>query len=335
MQWRRRLLTGVNVVANRAGLHVLSHAEYNYVVNMFLPRNGEGHPMPKAAREYLRADHPHLDDLRRRYRNHPAAEHSQWMEQNLLADLKLHEFRRDSYYIWQTRWTKPETYLLTAYYVREHDQLGLFGRLTEDGLFGATTVPFEDGYLLSRDLLDSMNEINLVAHWLGLRRDSAVSVLDIGSGYGRLAHRLVDALPRATVVCVDAVPVSSFLCAFYVGFRGCGHRAEVVPLDQAAELLAGREFDLVTNIHSFSECPVSAIEWWLQCLDEVKVRNLLIVPNDGARLLSVEVDGTRRDFAPLLDQYGWHASRLEPTYSSEVARRYALFPEGCFRLFSR
>jgi hypothetical protein len=59
------------------------------------------------------------------------------------------------------------------------------------------------------------------------------------------------------------------------------------------------------------------------------------VPNDGARLLSVEVDGTRRDFAPLLDQYGWHASRLEPIYSSEVARRYALFPEGCFRLFSR
>src|SRR5260221_4764711 len=76
MQWRRRLLTGVNVVANRAGLHVLSHAEYNYVVNMFLPRNGEGHPMPKAAREYLRTDHPHLDDLRTRYRNHPAAEHS-------------------------------------------------------------------------------------------------------------------------------------------------------------------------------------------------------------------------------------------------------------------
>jgi SAM-dependent methyltransferase len=257
------------------------------------------------------------------------------MEQNLLADLKLHEFRRDSYHIWQTRWTKPETYLLTAYYVREHDQLELFGRLTEDGLFGATTVPFEDGYLLSRDLLDSMNEINLMAHWLGLKRDSAVSVLDIGSGYGRLAHRLVSALPRATVVCVDAVPVSTFLCAFYVDFRGFGHRTEVVPLDQAAASLAGREFDLVTNIHSFSECPVSAIEWWLQCLDKVKVRNLLIVRNDGARLLSVEVDGTRRDFGPLLDRYGWHASRQEPTYSSEVAQRYALFPQGCFRLFSR
>src|SRR5260370_39886580 len=139
------------------------------------------------------------------------------MEQNMLVAIKLAEFRRDSYYIWQTRWTKPETYLLTAYYVREHDQLGLFGRLTEDGLFGATTVPFEDGYLLSRDLLDSMNEINLVAHWLGLRRDSAVSVLDIGSGYGRLAHRLVDPLPRSTVVWCDAGPVSTLLCAVYEG----------------------------------------------------------------------------------------------------------------------
>jgi SAM-dependent methyltransferase len=180
-----------------------------------------------------------------------------------------------------------------------------------------------------------MNEINLLAHWLGLKRDSAVSVLDIGSGYGRLAHRLVSALPRATVVCVDAVPVSTFLCEFYVGFRGLGHCAEVVPVDQATESLAGREFDLVTNIHCFSECPVSAIAWWLQCLDKIKVRNLLIVPNDGARLLSVEVDGERHDFAPLLEQYGWHASRQEPIYSSEVARRYALFPEGCFRLFCR
>src|SRR5438876_2489306 len=104
-------------------------------------------------------NNPRIDELRKRYRSHPAAAHSHWDERKLLTNLELHEFRRDSHYVWQGRWTKPETYLLTAYYLRDCDRLGLLDQLTEDGLFGATTVPFENGYLLSRDLLDSINEI--------------------------------------------------------------------------------------------------------------------------------------------------------------------------------
>ncbi len=77
------------------------------------------------------------------------------------------------------------------------------------------------------------------------------------------------------------------------------------------------------------------IEWWLACLDSVRVKSLLIVPNDGEQLLSKEANGTRLDFAPLLERHGWTSVRQEPVYSSDVAQRFALFPGSYFRLFGR
>jgi SAM-dependent methyltransferase len=335
MGLKRQLLDRLNAMARPLQLRVLSSAEFADIQGMFLPSNPPRPPIPPSACDYLRLDNPLIAELRERYRSHPAAAHSHWDEHHLLSGFDLREFRRDSHYVWQGRWMKPETYLLTAFYLREHDSLGLLGRLSEDGLFGATTVPFENGYLLSRDLLDSINEINLVARWFGLGSESAFRVLDIGAGYGRLAHRLVNALANATITCVDAVPISTFLCEYYVRFRALGRRAEVLALDHAEDALAGRRFDLVTNVHSFSECPCSAIEWWLRCLERVEVNSLLIVPNDGEQLLSIEPDGARRNFEPLLQQHGWRSARQEPIYLSEAVQRYGLFPAGSFRLFTR
>jgi SAM-dependent methyltransferase len=335
MGLKRQLLDRLNGLVRPLQLRVLSSAEFADIERMFLPSRFFGPPTPASARDYLSMDNPRIAELRERYRRHPAAAHSHWDEGRLLAGFDLREFRRDSHYVWQGRRTKPETYLLTAFYLRERDSLGLFARLTEDGLFGATTVPFENGHLLSRDLLDSVNEISLLARWFDLESESALTVLDIGAGYGRFAHRLVNALAKATITCVDAVPISTFLCEYYVQFRALGERAEVLTLDRAEAALAGRRFDLVTNIHSFSECTCSAIDWWFQCLDGVKVDSLLIVPNDGEQLLSIEPDGTRRNFEPLLQRHGWRPSRQEPIYLSETVRRYGLFPAGSFRLFAR
>jgi len=325
----------LNTLANPLNLHLLSRDEYAYLSSMFLTAQQQAPDPSDAARKYLRVDNPRLFELRERYSRHPAAVHTQWNEHDLLRDLDLQAFRRDNFYIWQTRGAKPESYIITAYYLRERDALGLFDRCREDGLFGAVSVPFEGGYLLSRDLLDSINEINLMARWFDLRADSAFSVLDIGAGYGRLAHRLASSLTNARIVCSDAVAVSTFLCEFYLSFRGVGERAEVIPLDRLTDELLGREFDLATNIHSFSECPAASIEWWLQFLNKTRTGFLLVVPNDGERLLSKEADGTRRDFLPLLERYGWRPVRDEPIYSSDVAQRFALFPGSWFRLFGR
>src|SRR5438309_2255558 len=119
MGWKRQLLNCLNAVANPLQVKVLSCAEYADIRSMFLPTVGFGPSTPLSEREYLAPDNPRIHELRKRYRNHPAAAHSHWDEHKLLTNFVLHEFRRDSHYVWQGRWTKPETYLLTAYYLRE------------------------------------------------------------------------------------------------------------------------------------------------------------------------------------------------------------------------
>ena len=54
------------------------------------------------------------------------------------------------------------------------------------------------------------------------------------------------------------MPVSTFLCEYYLGYRGCT-RARVVPLHEAqAELVSGG-FDVAVNVHSFGEAPRAAV----------------------------------------------------------------------------
>src|SRR4030095_8950303 len=78
--------------------------------------------------------------------------------------------------------------------------------------------------------------------------------------------------------CVDAVPVSTFLCEFYLKYRGLANLVQVVPMDELEQRLSS--YDLALNIHSFSECTYAAIEWWLRKLKQLRVRYLMIVPNN-------------------------------------------------------
>ena len=255
----------------------------------------------------------------------------------MLRDLDLTRFRGDNHYLHQVRESpSPESYFLTAYYVRDHDNLGLFGRLMEDGMFGAYTRTFDDDYVVSRDLLDSINEINFIFRTLGLDARAAPRVLDIGAGYGRLAHRLAEACPDARIVCADAMPISTFLSEFNLRYRGLSEKAEVVALDEVERRLAGERFDLVTNIHSFPECPLSAIAWWLRAIADCDVRRMLIVPNAPDRLLSTESDGSHRDFSGLIATAGWRLVHSEPIFGfSDVARRHAIYPDSRFYWFER
>jgi SAM-dependent methyltransferase len=194
------------------------------------------------------------------------------------------------------------------------DTDSLLDRLHEDGLFGCQTFSYKTLPLLSRDLLDSINELYFLDRELGLFDLEKVRVLDIGAGYGRSAHRMSEALPRLEhYYCVDAVPESTFLCEFYTGFRGCRDRVSVVPLDEVRESLPAGEIDLAVNIHSFSETSLVAIAAWLDELRRLHVPRLLIVPNDADNLWSFESDGSRRDYAPLLDARGYRLRRSEPT----------------------
>lgn len=295
---------------------------------------------PEGAGAYLRSDNPRLAELSRRYRSlvQRIATPSLWTEDYARTDVDLSAFRGDCAYVWQARdRNAPIHYLVTLGYVHRIDKLGLLDTLHEDGAFGALTLTLGDGLVVSRDLLDSVLEINFLDEALGLAGKPELAVLDVGAGYGRLAHRLVSAFPgSATVLCTDGVALSTFLCEYYLRFRGIADRAATIPLDELDDALGRHDVLLATNVHSFSECPLDAIVGWLDVLSAHHVPYLFIAPNagdhGGTRLLSREADATRRDFHPAIEQHGYRLVTVQPKYREPLVQRYGVSPTS-YHLF--
>jgi hypothetical protein len=171
----------------------------------------------------------------------------------------------------------PEKYVLTYFYLKTIDTLGLLDVLIEDGDHGVFTFPTgdtdKDGNkrCVSRDILDSVNELLFLEQVLQISRRPGLKVLDIGAGYGRLAYRAVTALSNIdSYFCIDAVPESTFISSYYLSRKGAA-RARVVAFDDQQDLVPGT-IDLAVNIHSFSECAIEAVDYWIS-------RCLFIVPN--------------------------------------------------------
>ncbi|HUR41103.1 MAG TPA: hypothetical protein VM240_08025 [Verrucomicrobiae bacterium] len=280
-------------------------------------------PLPRGAQRDLAADNPRLVELRKRYAalDWPVCRHTFWAPEAVERDVRLPWFRGDNAYVWQYRQLGHDTVgkaAIVARHVESRDELRLLERLREDGLFGAWTFADDRHGRISRDLLDSVNEINFLERHLHLSRQPNLRVADIGAGYGRLAHRLCAALPNvAQYDCLDAVPESTFLCEYYLKFRGI-ERARSIPLDEVATVLPGSRYHLALNIHSFSECTLDGIRWWLQRLAGDRVPHLLIVPNHWDELNSAELDGTTRDFGPALLEAGYRLVHKEPVYDAAV-----------------
>ena len=113
--------------------------------------------------------------------------------------------------------------------------------------------------VFSRDLLDSTIELNFLEKYLKLSRRENLNILDIGAGYGRLAHRTANTLSNlSTYFCTDAVPESTFLSEYHITFRNLEDRVTVVPLDEIEQCIREWNIYLAVNIHSFSECSLEA-----------------------------------------------------------------------------
>ena len=130
-------------------------------------------PLPAGAEEELRHDHPRLMQLQDAYDalDNPAAVHTQWRDSFLKKNLSLAWFRGDNAYVWQLRLHRGSAdarNYLSLLDVESRDDLGLLERLREDGLFGAWTFQFGSRSPVSRDLLDSVNEINYLDAQMGL-----------------------------------------------------------------------------------------------------------------------------------------------------------------------
>lgn len=274
-------------------------------------------PLPPGAERELRSGNLRLRELRAAYGalEVPVTAASRWNGDAVESFLDLRWFRGETLITWHYRELPRVTalkYFLLLRYVQERDELGLLSKLEEDGAFGCWTFEYPGHGRVSRDLIESVNEISFLERELGLSQRERFSVLDIGAGYGRLAHRMTAAYEQlGDYCCVDAVPESTFLSEYYLRHRGSS-RARVVALDRVQEELEPGAFDLAVNIHSFPECTYAAVEWWTDLLGRLEVPRLLVVPNEPDELLTLEADGTRRDFMPLIEGAGYRLAHSEP-----------------------
>jgi SAM-dependent methyltransferase len=247
--------------------------------------------------------------------------HSRWTDEGARSWLDLARFRGDNAYVWQYREDRRVSELKYLVYLQDvmaRDQAGLIDTLGEDGAFGCWTFTWDGLPTVSRDLLDSVNELLFLDAELGVLSGARPRVLDIGAGYGRMAHRYVTAVPGvADYACTDAVPESTFLCEYYLRHREIWPPARAVPLTDVDALEPG-SFDLAVNIHSFSECTLDAIGWWSAQLSRLEVPTLFLVPNEAKGFLSTEVDGRRLDYLPVLEAAGYRLARDVPAFAPAV-----------------
>jgi hypothetical protein len=297
-------------------------------------RGHSGRGVDPADRAALRATNPELQALHQRYAGTSDLVGTSpiWRPGHVRPEDLLY-FRGDNCYVWQFQANNtPEKYALTYLYLKTIDTLGLLDVLTEDGDYGVFTFPTgdtdQDGNerFVSRDLLDSACELLFLERALQISRQPGLKVLDIGAGYGRLAYRAVTALSNIdTYFCIDAIPESTFTCSYYLSRKGA-ERTRVVAFDDQQDLVAGT-IDLAVNIHSFTECAIEAVDYWVSRCAELKVEYLFIVPNmseEGGKALRL-YNGT--DFNPLLAQYGYHLCHAEPKYLNSEVQKYGISPK--------
>lgn len=300
-------------------------------------RNRTGHSgqgITPADRGALNATNPELQALRQSYAGvQDIIRTSPVWRSGYVAPEDLLYFRGDNPYVFQFRdKNTPEKYALTYFYLKTIDTLGLLDVLSEDGDYGVFTFPTGDTdkagdkRLVSRDLLDSVCELLFLERTLQISRMPGLKVLDIGAGYGRLAYRAVTALSNIdTYYCVDAIPESTFLSSYYLARKGAA-RTRIVPFNDQKDLVPGT-IDLAVNIHSFSECSIQAIDYWISRCAELKIKYLFIVPNmsaEGEKAVRL-IDGS--DFSPILAHYGYRLFLTEPKYGNPQVQKYGVSPK--------
>lgn len=286
--------------------------------------------LPKDARNYLAMDNPKLIDLKRRYAkcDPNVTEALQWTD-DYVSMHDLAYFRGDNAYLWQVRsgaYTANGNYnvvghLVATYYVKSIDRHNLLNQLTEDDAFG-NFIFNAAGYVISRDLLDSIIEIDFLDRHLGLMSRSNLTMLDVGAGYGRLAYRVSAAVTGLRrYICTDAVAYSTFISQFYLNYRNASEKVRVAALDEIDASLANEDIDVAVNICSFPECRVEAIEWWISRLARWRIKHLMI-SCIGNKLRT----NHQKEFLPILERYGYRLAVLEPKYNDDLVQKYAIAP---------
>ena len=329
---------GLRAFARKTAQRFLQRYNRSIVPNALLydwqRASTEATPKPSPVRavtadSYLTRNNPRLKHLEQEYArvSGPVMKPTVWTADHVRT-LDLQSFRAENAYLWQLgRDINEMSFALAYYHLKTTDRLGLFDRLDEDQDFGVSRLAVIEGRLVTRDLLDSVAELNFLERHLAISQRKDMVVLDIGAGYGRLGYRSVVALPSiARYLCTDAVPVSTFICEHYLRYRGVDTRAQVIPLHEIQSALQADSVDLAINIHSFSECRLEAISWWMALLRERNVPRLMVVPNvvglDGTTMLTVDGE----DLSRVIMESGYRLVARDPKYLDPLVQKYGPAP---------
>lgn len=336
------LRTKAKAVATRLIDHrgyaiIPKHLAYDWQTAPALAPSHSGANLTDDQMRYLRPDNPVLLDLQARYDafDKTVTAPLVWNSDQVTAeDIKY--FRGDNAYRWQLRGRDCSyvSYVISTYYLRTIDKLDLFSRLEEDDEFGNFTFNI-DGTVISSEILGAISELNFLDRHLQISTRQNVKILDIGAGYGRLAHRAIASMPNiASYCCTDGVAVSSFLCDYYLRYRGVGPRAKAVFLDQVQDALSSEHIDLAINTYSFSECRVEAIDWWVSNLARHSVPYVFIAPNGIRERGAVLSTNDGIDFSDILTRHGYRLKVREPQYHRPEVQELGFCPTH-YHLFER
>jgi putative sugar O-methyltransferase len=171
---------------------------------------------------------------------------------------------------WQhTGWSVADRWLycfavrLLWSYAEAHDPAGVTS-LPEPSLGGPFPVQ-RAGRLVSQDLANTALEVAALQEALAGRKPARF--LEVGAGYGRMAHALLSVYPDATYTIIDIEP-AILICRWYLSQLFAPERLRFLSPGEA-ELLAPGSTDVALSVSSLQEMTPAQVAAYLRLFDNV------------------------------------------------------------------
>ena len=172
-------------------------------------------------------------------------------------------------------------------YAQLRDPQGLLSRIEEPAAGNPLPIDLDD-QPVSQDLANSVLEYYSIANGAGLTPEAAVTICELGAGYGRDAYVFLKALPQCRYIIVDIPPALYISQQYLTGlfpekkvfrFREFGPDAGTLAelgaaqlaflLPHQAAMLPSKSVDLFINISSLHEMKTDQIKAYLALIGRV------------------------------------------------------------------
>ena len=225
-------------------------------------------------------------------------------------------FRGENAYVWQCQLgDNRNTYIEYYKILKNIDKEDFFMKTKEDGSHGCIFFEIEN-IKISRDLLDSILEIYyLKTIFPDLEK---MNLLEIGAGYGRLCKRFKDCFPGSKYYITDAIPESTIFSKIYLSKDNEDNEATedmIINLFDIETKLKDLNINMAINIHSFPECNINDVEWWVKLICTNKIKYIFYVPNNPHSNPDYMPDNRGESILDIYTKYGYKIKDFKNMYN--------------------